>query len=71
MLLEKGRKMKEPKLEDAIAYVKLVADDASTIRVTWDFDEQQADPCHHNFEGRRFIRCLKVIVKEFTGKKKK
>lgn len=56
--------MKNPELSEAVKYVDLVAKDAATVKVTWDFDEQQADPCHHNFDGRRFIRCLKVVVAE-------
>ena len=59
--------MKKPNIEKAIDYVNLVARDAETISVTWDFDEQQADPRHHNFEGRHFIRCLQTVMDKIKG----
>jgi len=61
---------KKPKYEEALDYIGLVARDALEIHVTWDFDEQQADPCHHNFDGRRFIRCLNVVLEKLRSENK-
>jgi DNA modification methylase len=37
----------------------------------WDCEpmspEEQADPCHHNFDGRHFIRCLKVVMNTLSS----
>jgi len=59
---------KLPTFENALYWCKLIARDAERIKVTWDFDEQQADPCHHNFDGRHFIRCLNVVLKELENR---
>ena len=65
-LMEKNKDIsfaREFALSD-IEYMKKVLADSQniTIHVTWDFDEQQADPFHRGFRSEEFIRRLKRIV---------
>ena len=55
--------IKESNISD-IDYFKQVFADADnlTISVRWNFDEQQADPFHHNFTSDEFIRRLKRLI---------
>ena len=50
---------------DPTDVLRLVARDASFVRVTWAFDEQQADPIHHqsNLSGR-FLKALRALLSE-------
>jgi len=47
-----------------IDYFKQVLRDADnlTVSVRWNFNEQQADPFHHNFTSDEFIRRLKKLI---------
>ena len=55
--------IKDSKISD-IDYFKQVLRDADdlTVSVRWNFDEQQADPFHHNFTSDEFIRRLKRLI---------
>jgi len=35
-----------------------------SVSLIWDFDEQQADPFHHNFTSDEFVRRLRRFISE-------
>ena len=46
------------------AYFRKVFADTEILKVhlQWNFDEQQADPFHHNFTSQEFVRRLKRLI---------
>ena len=55
----------ESAITDVEYFRQVLADaDELSISLRWGFDEQQADPFHHNFTGHEFFRRLRRMVED-------
>ena len=55
--------VKEFALSDIEYFKKILADaEKIGVKITWGFDEQQADPFHSGFNNDEFVRRLKRLV---------
>ena len=53
-------------LQQAVDFVKHTLRDAEAFGVRWSFDEQQADPFHHNWRADDFKEALGVLLRAAT-----
>ena len=51
-------------VEQAYPYSYALLCDAKDIKITWNFDEQQADPIHHYFDFAKFREELEKLLKK-------
>ena len=48
--------------DEAFPFTAALLQDAESVHVTWSFDEQQADPVHHNFTLEKLKNELRQIL---------
>ena len=50
--------------KESLKYIQRTVNSAEDFHITWDFDEQQADPFHQFWDGRVFIKHLILLLKK-------
>ncbi|MGD8777728.1 MAG: hypothetical protein PVH88_02070 [Ignavibacteria bacterium] len=49
-------------IEKDYPFLHALLQDAEQIKITWDFDEQQADPIHHNFTYAKLKKEISALL---------